>query len=356
MNLISNYSSKIHSQDFESSGLTFQNTAFYSLKIALKGYFSTYQSMKNQLSQHTSNPKNTIKHDETYYEHFLEAIVHFQHFFELIVKDILEKESPLLVVKANLQPVILHKLINEEEIHAEEYNKLYSIEFSEALKTLTELLNKGRIKNPDYLIFKDKKEILLTLNNFRNRIWHRGRFALKYYSLDEFMGKYILPLVLDVVNLNEYINYRNIWKGTLSNKLDIDIINEIIKEFKVSTPDYSKVALLKEIGRIEISPSNLSFKSLDHISTMTTIEESLNMVSDILKCPVCGNKSLLNCYEYESHLEELGDEYSQNFSMFTVEEFIEDRVECFLCKFEVKKFVKNPEEYGYNKEFRFWNI
>ncbi len=356
LDLITHYSSQQRSQNFETQGVDFKSTAFYSLKLALKGYFSSYQSMITQLEKSDLGTEDII-HSEGYYESFLETIVHFQHFFELIIKDILEKDSPLLVVKANTQPNLLHKLIKGEEIQESEYNKLFSVEFSEALKTLIELLKKGRITNTDYKIFQSNKDVLTALNSFRNRIWHRGRFALKYHALDEFMGKHILPFMLEIVKLKEYEKYENVWKNRTSNKLGINVINEIIDEFKKVDPDFTKVALLKEIGRVEISTPDLyhiKFHRKSDLPALTEIEMNRRTAYEIFECPVCGNESLLNHYEYEAFLEELGDEMTPHFSTFWAHEMKEDRVECFLCQFEVKKFVKNPEQYGYDVNFRFW--
>ena len=184
VNLIELYS-KPESYEIYGGGSSreFHNTAFHSLKIALKAYYSTYNALLGRL--HEGYPSGNLEvwsltHD--YYEYFSEAMVHFQHFFELIIKDILEKENPLLAVRATQKPVIFHKLLKKEVILEEEYTNLYSVEFSEALKTLIVLIDSGRITDSRFIIFKNAKGTLEALNNFRNRIWHRGRFILKYHA------------------------------------------------------------------------------------------------------------------------------------------------------------------------------
>ena len=79
--------------------------AMLSLKIALKSYFSTYQSMKYFLhifdSVDVSEEVKNESHSKDYCQQSSEAIIHFHHFFELVCKEILRNENPLLAVDAS---------------------------------------------------------------------------------------------------------------------------------------------------------------------------------------------------------------------------------------------------------------
>lgn len=356
MNLINFYSSEDKSQIFNSGTLQFKNTAFYSLRIALKSYFNTYHSMLSRLDYYTNNVEKVYLSDP-YYESYIETIVHFQHFFELIIKDLLERENPLLAVRTIDKPVLLHRLLLKEDISDEEYNSLNSLEFSGALKTICDLEKTGRVTSPAFKIFNRNKGVLDALNNFRNRIWHRGRFILKYHALDEFICKHVLPIVMEIVELNEYKQYKANWTPKSKNIMKLDIFLELMNEYKSPVPDHSKIALLKEIGRTEYNLKSLFEYRQDEkkVDVYKKWGGETDFISEVLKCPVCGNVSLFNYHDYDVSIEELGDELSENFATFTVAELVESRVGCVLCKFEVNRFVLNPSDYGFG-DLRFWNI
>ena len=158
----------------------------------------------------------------------------------------------------------LHKLLNNEEITESEYNQSYSIEFSDAIDTIYALHENNRISEESCKIISENKEILNALNNFRNRIWHKGKFVLKYHSLDEFICKYILPLVIEISNLEEYKCFKHEWQFKEKNELGINVLDKLIKEFKTDLVDYTKIALLKEIGRVSYDiPFKLLGASID---------------------------------------------------------------------------------------------
>lgn len=240
----------------------------------------------------------------------METIVHLQHFFELITKDILEKENPLLALRDIKKPVTLHKLLNKEEISESEYNESYSIEFNDVLETIYQLVKNEILSKKSCKIISENKDILSVLNNFRNRIWHRGKFVLKYHSLDEFICKYILPIVTEISNLDEYKCFKHEWEYRQENKLGVNIIEKLINEFESPTVDYTKIALFKEIGRVSYYvESKLSQPSIDEkFKILKKFEQKHDMIFNVHICPVCGNESLLNYYSYEEWIDELGDE------------------------------------------------
>lgn len=357
MSLIKYYSSDDRSEKFKAERDNFENTAFYSLRIALKSYFNTYHCMLEKLTYRDNTDIDKVKLDYAYYETYMETIVHFQHFFELITKDILEKENPLLALRYIKKPLTLHKLLNKEEITESEYNEAYSIEFSEALDTIFELVSNNRVSKESFKIISENKDILHALNNFRNRIWHRGKFILKYHSLDEFICKYILPIVNEISNLDEYRCFRHEWVYKEENKLGVNILEKLIEEFKIKSVDYTKIALFKEMGRVLYNTElKLSHSSIDErLNILKKFEEKHDMIFNVHTCPVCGNESLLNYYDYEEWIDELGDEMGPGgVQLISGYDEVEKYVRCVLCEFEVNKFIKDPCEYGLG-DWIFWD-
>lgn len=249
MNINEYFSKEHNSFKVDDTNSELKNVSMYSLKIALNSYFKTYLSMMDSFEFDNRFDERYIKYEKEYIEVYIETIVHFQHFFELIIKDILEKENILLSVRVTNEPVILHKLINNEPINQKEYEKIYSIEFSDALKSICKLLDAGRINKNKYSFIKDHKSTLEYINTLRNRIWHKGKFILTYRALDELVCRYILPIVKEVVSLEEYGNHEVVWSPKELVGININIIDEMILEMNKKSYDLSKLSFLKEAGR-----------------------------------------------------------------------------------------------------------
>lgn len=370
MNLIKKYSEEDKCMYYSNNHNDLKNIGFLSLKIALENYFYTYYSIKGELVDYYENGvvsiKNfdKIKYTDKYYECCFESIVHFQHFFELIIKDILEKENPLLAVRANQNHIIFHKLLKGEDICDSDMDNLYSIEFSEALERITKLLSNNRIDNR-FKFIKDYNNVLKALNTFRNRTWHRGMFSLKYDSFDEFVGRYILPLVIEIISLEEYLDYEYMWKYS-ENYIGVDIIDEIVREWKNSAINYTKLAFLKELGRSAYIKKDKilkmrSNKEIENIISYMREDEDINIIRSVLssdsemiimKCPSCGNHSLIVTLNVGEHIDELcgsgGWQMSRSYYGY------EDTVECINCTFEVNKYVGNLNDYEINFD-NFWS-
>lgn len=78
--------------------------ALLSLKIALEAFFSTYQGIKYRLDLFELKREYDLEDDvidskytSFYMENSAEAIIHFHQFVELVCKEILRDENPLLV-------------------------------------------------------------------------------------------------------------------------------------------------------------------------------------------------------------------------------------------------------------------
>ena len=326
--------------------------ALNSLKIALKSYFSTYQSMKYSL--HIFDPKNKEKqgdidfyHTPSYCEFCSEAIIHFQHFVELVCKDILRKSHSLLANDASKKHIIFDKLLKGETISSKEQEKLKSIPFNEALERLCALIEVNRIDKNIYNFIIDNRKYLKQLNLLRNRLWHRVTFILRYPALDNFYGNYLLSFINHVIKLPEYSELEHNWKYE-ELKCNIDPIKEIIKEFQNNNISLEKIAMLKELGRAAYNNPLKSylrdFPDLEHLERqraerIVKLELDEGTAADVSDCPVCGVNSLVIYGDIESD----GDcpfdgEYKTRGYTY--------KVKCMCCTFEINQHLKNPSNYG----------
>ena len=340
------------------------DTAFLSLRIALKAYFSTYQAMKYRLHLFEPGRHNQeaidLSHSTAYCEACLETLIHFQHFFELICKQVLRAEHPLLSDlpdDAPTKPVILHKLLRGEQLSDDEKRGTKSIEAAEALRRLLLLIEAGRLSGPETAFWKPSKSVLEALNGLRNRQWHRGTYILRYPALDELVGGFLLPIVQDVVGLAQYTAMGNFWKHSPL-ACGSDPIGEIVLEWQTPAPRMGKVAWLKELGRAAYAnplPPRDVFESFMGSEIITravgaarALREEMHLAA-INNCPVCG-KDTLTVYD-DVTLE--GDVDGQG----TFDKALRYtwQVECTCCTFSANHHLENPSMYGLALP-EFWNV
>ncbi|RZO02731.1 hypothetical protein EKG40_25820 [Pseudomonas moorei] len=285
--------------------------ALVSLRIALKSYFSSYQTFEHRIrifkdTYSVTQQEINENHPPAYFEASSECIIHFQHFAELVCKNFLRAEHPMLADNVQRNPVLLHGLIHNTPLTVEEQGKLNSVEFSEALDRLEKLIASKKIKDYANLTFFTKHTAALkSLNNLRNRIWHRGLYILEYRTLDQFIGAHILPFVVDVMTHPFYSGEEIRWKHKELN-CKVDPISEIISHFDKEKYSVGKVALLKELGRAayinKITPPDsgktsgfrliLINKDLRRAERIAQNEAKLEY-NQVTNCPVCGIKSLI---------------------------------------------------------------
>ena len=159
--------------------------AFLSLWIALKAYFSTYQTIKGNLYFDAA-------HSRKYRETYAETIVHFQHFAELICVKFLKDTHPLLhlnITKKNREKFfkksgkkdldkdfhidsykhMKDKYPEKRKLTEEEEEEINTLNFSDMLKRLLELINANLLKDSSSLKFIiDHEESLKKLTKLRN--------------------------------------------------------------------------------------------------------------------------------------------------------------------------------------------
>lgn len=327
------------------------NLALLSLRIALKAFFSTHATMRYGLHVFEQDKSFVQERADrnypySYNEACSETIVHFQHFAELVCKDILRQEHELLAVDASDRPVILYKLLNGEKVLSSDLEGLKSVEFSVALKRLCQLIDEEKLDVNKYGFIKDHRRTLEKLNVLRNRMWHRGTFILRYPALDQLVGKFILPFVCKVLELDSYTGRERIWKyKPLS--CAVDPLQSIIQSFQSEEYRIKKIAILKELGRAAyINPldhtpfikyfNDLVIKKAERIAYAEE-KEYIEGAIGTKECPVCGIHSL-NVYE-DTIVE--GDPCDvQEAWRFTSE------VKCTCCTFEINHHLDNPSIYG----------
>lgn len=325
--------------------------ALISLKAALKAYFSTYRSMSYHLSdlKRGDSDLGHYQYSSEYIEHYSETIIHFQHFFELVCKDILRKENELLVLNIDRKHEILFDLIKGNEVSGEELEKINTMEFDRTFKRLCTLVSKEKLDSK-YAFFNEanNRNALEKLNVMRNRVWHRGSYVIKYKSLDLFIGRYIFPIMQEVINLHEYSSLKRFWEYR-EIESNIEPISEIIEECKKNNPSLDKLAFLKELGRAAYeNPLTSPFKFFrDEIierSRRIALNELPHQSSEndyIEQCPVCGTTSLIKYEDSDGDQNEYG-EYTSYWTWVY-------NIKCYCCTFELYfSGMENPKEYGYS--------
>ncbi len=329
------------------------NSAIISLKSALRAYFSTYGSMKYSLhlfDDNSSSSRATLEqsHSSTYIELVTETIIHFHHFAELILKDMLSAEHPVLALKTEQKHSTLHRLIMKEDIPDAELGEMHTLTFANSMARLCALINDNRISNSDHHFITHEKSWLKPLNELRNKLIHSGTFVLKYDALDKIVGGYILPFVKRVTDLSEYSDLDQYWKyQSLDCKLDpIDLI---LHEFTGDSYDIGKIALLKELGRAaylnpleERSAWNARFNEEIKNRALRSAKAELGEPNrnSVLKCPVCGIISLVVFDDIELEGED------PNTGVFDKAWLYTWQVKCMCCSYEVNHHLKNPKDYG----------
>ena len=329
-----------------------KNLAMLSLKIALQAYFSTYRSMGHFLHLFGSKKKQhtqaTIDHNHTYEycQYCAETIIHFQHFAELVCKDFLRAEHPLLAIDASRRPVILHKLLKKKAVSERDLEGVHTVEFSETLNRLCALIKDRKLGAGRLDFIVSARPFLSKLNVLRNREWHRGAFILRYPALDKLVAEHMLPFVVQVTSLKEYASLSYFWKYKKLSR-GMDPIQEIIATCKRGRLNIGKVALLKELGRaaydnpLHNNPITEYFdkkhkKRAKHLADL----EMQAGGADVKECPVCGVESLVvfDDVEYDDPDEESGR--WNRAVRYTYE------VKCMCCTFEIDNHLKNPKKYG----------
>ena len=335
--------------------------AFISLRKAFQSWFSSYSCFKwnfriadvsHQLSipSDISDPAQYDRkiriHNHTfeYFECYSETILHFHHFIELVLKELLRQKHELFASNGSNNPLIYYQLLVGEKININDLKELKSIEFSETLRRLICLIDNQKLDLQTYNFLKKNKIVLDKLNNFRNRLVHKGTFVLPYAKFDEYIGKYLLQIIINITNLSICRNMEYLWKYQSPLHCGLDPLDQLENEFINDQLNYKKIAYLKELGKAAYQnpyqkyglPVDKGERDRAHSFSLFEFNNEKNNIQDILSCPVCGVKSLIRFFELENENPD-----PENLGKMWLETIY---VKCLYCSFEVTKSLSNASE------------
>lgn len=340
-----------------------EDVSLLSLKVALQAYFSTYQTMKYSLHLFEGPVDDDIdnSHKRAYYGAYAETIYHFHHFIELSLRRLLFNEHPLLAADARSQPVNLHRLLKREGIDPVDYDQLQAPAMNIVVETICALLKAERMDVDRLGFIQQSRPLLDRLSNLRNRLSHRGSFVLRYPALDELVGAYLLPFVMEITALDEFSGQERTWRQR-ELQCEVDPISEIV-ESASNGYNLRKVAFLKELGRAAyLNPLMNTGKAtsegfskgfsrgfyqifdqerVSRARNAAASEVGNGSVIDIKDCPVCGVHSLLVYDEIATAGEEIVDgqlKYDKAWRYTW-------QVECVCCTFQIDNHLGNASEY-----------
>lgn len=337
--------------------------ALVSLRIGLAAFFSTYSAQRHLIDVFERSDVSTADIDESHFadyaEKYAETIVHIQHFMELTCKKLLRDEHVLLGDIESSKAVVLHKLLNGETLSTDEVAGTRSIELSAALKRLLDLAGAGRLKDAKSATpIVTHKNTIETVNELRNRVWHRGLHVLRYKALDELMGAFVLPCILDMTNSPLLSGRSTAWKFPKLH-CGLDPLEEIVKAYRDGSGTVRKISFLKEIGRAAYANPFTSTRKKGKIRGLTeifeegkrkraeriAIAEARATASDVGDCPVCGLKSLVTFSDMTGDFDDsaVGETYWYTY-----------RVVCENCTLEMRSDVGNAGGHGLPGISDFW--
>lgn len=332
-----------------------ENLASFSLKSSMISYFQTAEDLTNLLKR---SDLQTMTDQEVnkacgpkYAIDACDAITHLQHFLELYIKDILMEDSPLFVYDASNKPDILYDLIHGKDITDKRLEKVYFIEFSEAIDRLKAIIDRIDSK---YGFLEKHFGMMKSLNHLRNRIAHRGAFVIRYKALDELFCKYVIPLIDEIKqNTPEYTKPLE-WGFNLHTK--IDVYAELKNEYLKPTVNPKRVYLLKLIANCAYNneipyfePVPKTENPVDAIFNMHTdyswiyderktiiakraLGEAEQRFGRVEKCPICGCESFVLENDYYD-TDEACVPYVYDAS-------------CHHCGFHLDGDLLNPTDFG----------
>lgn len=335
--------------------------AFISLRKAFQSWFSSYSCFKwnfrfadvshqlpipSDVSDPAQYDRKTrqFNHSLEYFECYSESIFHFHHFIELVLKEFLRQKHELFASNGSNNPLIYYQLLVGENINNKDLKELKSIEFSETLRRLICLIDNQKLDLQTYNFLKKNKIVLDKLNYFRNRLVHKGTFVLPYAKFDEYIGKYLLPIIINITNFSVFRNMEYLWKYQSPLHCGLDPLDQLGNEFINDQLNYRKIAYLKELGKAAYQNPNQKYglpvdrgeRERAESFSLSEFNNEKNNIQDILICPVCGVKSLLRFFDLENENPDL-----ENPGKMWLETIY---VKCLYCSFEVTQSLGNASE------------
>ena len=332
-----------------------KDAAYYSLIIGLTEYFDTYHPDKlnnNDDAQNITEINNKYENGSDYTKNVINIFIHLQHFLELQVKKELDSINLLMSSRIN-DPIILEKVLNNKNLSDEEIAKCYSVEMSDAIKRLCDLVKEGVLTTPSSKVLSANRPTIDFVTYMRNKIMHRGKYILKYCELDLVMSQHVLVLFKELLSLPNYLKYNKLLNGQSITAL----IDPIIQAGAKSSVDYSEIALYKAFAKAK---SNDKYEERYYFSTdelakwtkkiQTDYSHENIGVEQYVKCPCCNKDTLAVIFDY-SDIEEVFDEIGDEQVGVTVihgfypTDYEQKLVSCANCGFALSKFIAELEHY-----------
>lgn len=277
----------------------YRDFAFLSLELGLRAFCGTYEPIKTKFSNiidASSSNFNETQYGLTYIERATETILHFQHFAELVCKELLRGIHPLLAHESSATAIVkaVRGQLTDSDIPT---LNLKTHQFSTNLQYIAEL-KKANLLSSDMVRTVDSHlQSLIKLNELRNRLWHRGTFALHYTALDQFVGFYLLPFVRAVMRSKSL--RKPDWLLELDTASRIKPLRAIAYSFAKNNYEPKRIAILKELARAAYDNpirggtwSGIDDDRIKRAAVEAAAARQVN-VESIVNCPVCGVESLV---------------------------------------------------------------
>lgn len=308
-------------------GKDFQTTPpiyYQSLKEGLYGYFNTILGVKNKynlLLNDDVRSRQNIAFNFNDSDSTVSCILGIHRFFELLLKDLLARVNPFLAVKLleneKQQIAFLNQTLD--------YEKVNTIEFSEALKRFTELCNSNEVelKNLDIskiipFRFIIADDTLKQLSKWRNRIIHNGKTLPNLFALDYLITQKVLPIISILLEVEKPI-LKTYYPHFFITPSGINILNSILAvkfnymDFYTTLPDEKRFLIrqlfiighIKELARASFNfdrsviKSNVSYEEpyyenpKEKYYRIAKAEESNSCFHETKTCPSCSIPSLI---------------------------------------------------------------
>lgn len=356
-----------------------------SLRHAYLAYFSTFQTNNSIYDYYAEgmsafNSRRTSSTRLIDDENTVLSLIGFQRFFELFFKDLLSRVNPKLAhkPKSNYRTLdVLLKAIEEKTFVSNkivgqyEYipfgltiNRFYQLIELSKTNDSTPIVSKFRrlIKKYALLDSMDFREVLETLNWYRNKILHNGSRIPNQWFLDYFITQKISPIVFDLVSkekdkLGMSLFYFNTVTG-------IDILSRLTENrLKFKFEDLSDetkaeqifikllyIGHLKELGRANF---NMNFATRNGRATyeynyndnfgrgkrFALAEQQHEDFKEIKKCTCCGSESLV---VYSKIIDSVISIPSKKLDI--------QWVKCYTCHYHIRYNVGDPVFFDLQEE------
>ncbi len=318
-----------------------------SARLALRAYAASYRAVRLDIGSTDGQSPDVTTPD--YWDAAAETVLHLQHFAELALKDVLRDRHELLAVDTGRNHLLLDRLLHGEPLAIDDETPLRTVEAGVTLDRVLALLRGGRL-GPEYAFIERHFRFISSLNNLRNRLWHRGTFILRYHALDDLVGCYALPFLEDAFALPRYSEFREFVFGRLP-ACGIDPFAAIRAECSLPKRNWRKVALLKELARASYEVPVDMHPTSAH-DTEERAEAALQRVSRLADrhwfyikdttCPVCGLDALV---VFGIQRNPTADAHARQYGRPT-RSSPSGWARCYGCTFEVTKSLGNVAGFG----------